>query len=162
MEGLDKIFVVIGMLMGILITPLFFILMDLWAGYRKAKQRKEPILSDKLQRTIAKIARYYNALLALVVIDALQISTFWYLEVYYSWHFPLFPFITLAGAIGVALIEVKSIMEKADEKAKRDMRQVSALASEIAKHRSEPAEIAQEIIKYLHQDERNSKDLKDL
>ena len=145
--------------MGILITPLFFILFDLWAGYRKAKQRHEPILSDKLQRTIAKIARYYNALLALVVIDALQISTFWYLEVYYSWHFPLFPFITLAGAIGVALIEVKSIMEKADEKEKRDMRQVTALATEIAKHRKEPSEIAQEIIKYLQSDYRDSKDI---
>ena len=157
MEGLDKIFVVVGILVGILITPLFFILFDLWAGYRKAKQRHEPILSDKLQRTIAKIARYYNALLALVVIDALQVSTFWYLEAYYDWHFPLFPFFTLAGAFGVAAIEVKSIYEKAEDKEKRDMRQVSTLATEIAKARTDPQEIAKAVFEFLHAEERDHK-----
>lgn len=156
MEGLDKLFAVVGMLVGILITPLFFILFDLWAGTRKAKQRHEPILSDKLQRTIAKIARYYNALLALVVIDALQISSFWYLEYYYGWHCILFPYFTLAGAFGVAAIEVKSIYEKAEDKEKRDMRHVTVLAGEIAKNRTDPKELAKAIVDFLHADERKT------
>ena len=158
MEGYDKIFTVVTMMMIMLITPLFFILFDLWAGCRKAKQRHEKILSDKLQRTVAKIARYYNALLALCVIDVLQIGMFWYLETYYEWHFPLFPFVTMLGVLGVALIEVKSICEKADDKAKRDMRQVTELAARIAEHRADPTEIAKEVVKYLHQDSMKQKE----
>lgn len=68
MKGLDELFVVAWMLFGILMTPLFFIAFDLWAGIRKAKQRNEKISSDGWKRTVNKVARYYNALLALVVV----------------------------------------------------------------------------------------------
>ena len=116
MKGLDELFVVAWMLFGILMTPLFFIAFDLWAGIRKAKQRNEKISSDGWKRTVNKVARYYNALLALVVVDGMQMAGVWYLDNYYGYHIPVFPFITLLGAFGVAAIEVKSIYEKAEEK----------------------------------------------
>lgn len=46
MKGLNELFVVAWMLFGILMTPLFFIGFDFWAGIRKAKQRGEKITSE--------------------------------------------------------------------------------------------------------------------
>lgn len=152
MKGIDELFVVAWMLFGILLTPLFFIAFDLWAGIRKAKQRKEKISSDGWKRTVNKVARYYNALLALVVVDCMQMAGVWYMDNYYDYHIPIFPFITLIGAFGVAAIEVKSIYEKAEEKERREMKQVAALAAEIAKQKTDPEEIAKAIFKYMSKD----------
>lgn len=152
MKGIDELFVVAWMLFGILLTPLFFIAFDLWAGIRKAKQRKEKISSDGWKRTVNKVARYYNALLALVVVDCMQMAGVWYMDNYYDYHIPIFPFITLIGAFGVAAIEVKSIYEKAEEKERREMKQVAALAAEIAKQKTDPEEIAKAIFKYISKD----------
>ena len=154
MKGLDELFIVAWMLFGILLTPLFFIAFDLWAGIRKAKQRNEKISSDGWKRTVNKVARYYNALLALVVVDCMQMAGVWYLDNYYDYHIPI---ITLLGAFGVASIEVKSIYEKADEKERKEMKQVAALATEIAKHKADPAEIAQAVVEYMHKDKEGKK-----
>lgn len=150
MKGLDELFVVAWMLFGILLTPLFFIAFDFWAGTRKAKQRGEPLMSDKYKRTVDKVARYYNALLALVVVDCMQMAGIWYLDNYYDYHIPIFPFITLLGAFGVAAIEVKSIYEKAEDKERREMEQVATLVTEIAKHRIESTEIARAVVEFLN------------
>ncbi|WP_195579107.1 hypothetical protein [Bacteroides intestinalis] len=150
MKGIDELFVVAWMLFGILLTPLFFIAFDLWAGIRKAKQRSEKISSDGWKRTVYKVARYYNALLALVIVDCMQMAGVWYLDNYYDYHIPIFPFITLLGAFGVAAIEVKSIYEKAEEKERKEMKQVVTLAAEIAKQKTDPEEIAKAIFKYMN------------
>ena len=152
-----KLFFVTVILFFILITPLFFIAFDFWAGVRKARQRGERIISDGWQRTVRKIARYYNALLALVVVDGMQMASVWYVQEFYGWKIPVFPIVTLLGALGVAAIEVRSIYEKAEDKEKRDMRQVAMLAAEIAKHRTEPRELAREVIEYLN---KNSDEIK--
>ena len=157
MKGLDELFVVAWMLFGILMTPLFFIAFDLWAGIRKAKQRNEKISSDGWKRTVNKVARYYNALLALVVVDGMQIAGVWYLDNYYGYHIPVFPFITLLGAFGVAAIEVKSIYEKAEEKERREMKQVAALAAEIAKHKADATEIAKAVVEYMNNGKEDKK-----
>lgn len=157
MKGLDELFVVAWMLFGILMTPLFFIAFDLWAGIRKAKQRNEKISSDGWKRTVNKVARYYNALLALVVVDGMQMAGVWYLDNYYGYHIPVFPFITLLGAFGVAAIEVKSIYEKAEEKERREMKQVAALAVEIAKHKADPTEIAKAVVEYMNNGKEDKK-----
>lgn len=157
MKGLDELFVVAWMLFGILMTPLFFIAFDLWAGIRKAKQRNEKISSDGWKRTVNKVARYYNALLALVVVDGMQIAGVWYLDNYYGYHIPVFPFITLLGAFGVAAIEVKSIYEKAEEKERREMKQVATLAAEIAKHKVDPTEIAKAVVEYMNNGKEDKK-----
>lgn len=87
-------------------------------------------------------------MLALVVVDCMQMAGIWYLDNYYEYHIPIFPFITLLGAFGVAAIEVKSIYEKAEEKERREMKQVAALAAEIAKHKADPEEIAKAVVDY--------------
>ena len=48
------------LLVGIMFVPVLFIALDFWAGIRKAKARRERIKSDKMKRTIQKVARYYK------------------------------------------------------------------------------------------------------
>lgn len=133
----------------IMILPLLFIAFDFWAGIRKARQRGEAITSNGWQRTVQKIARYYNMLLALLLMDSMQLVGLWYLNNYAGWSWPLFPWFTFAGVFFVGAIEVKSILEPASEKEKKEMRQVAHLASEIARHRTDPDEIAQAVVQYL-------------
>lgn len=150
MKGLDELFVVAWMLFGVYIEVFIMILADLWSGTRKAKQRGEVRSSYMYKKTIDKIARYYNALIALTVIDAMQMGGVWYLDGYYSWSIPIFPVVTLLGALGISLVELKSIYEKADEKVKGDYKEVALLASEIAKHKADPTEIAAAVVEYMN------------
>ena len=149
MKGIEELFVVAWMLFGIYIEVFFMILADLWSGVRKAKLRGEIRSSYGYKKTIDKIARYYNALIALTVIDAMQMGGVWYLDGYYGWSWPIFPVVTLLGAFGISLVEFKSIYEKADEKVKGDYKEVALLAAEIAKHKTEPAEIIAALGEYL-------------
>ena len=80
----------------------------------------------------------------------MQMAGIWYLDNYYDYRIPIFPFITLLGAFGVAAIEVKSIYEKAEEKERREMKQVAALAAEIAKHKANPEDIAKAVVDYMN------------
>lgn len=157
MKGLNELFVVGWMLFGIYIEVFIMILADLWSGVRKAKVRGEIRSSYMYKKTIDKIARYYNAMIALTVIDAMQMGGVWYLDGYYSWSIPIFPVVTLLGALGISLVELKSIYEKADEKVKGDYKDVAALVAEIAKHKTDPAEIAAAVVEYMKGQEKEEK-----
>lgn len=148
-EIADKLFFVTLILFFILLTPLIFIGFDFWAGNRKARQRGEPIISDKWQRTVQKVAKYYNALLALVVVDAMQMASIWYLQQFYGWRVPIFPLVTLLGAMGVAAIEIKSIFESAEEKEKREIKKVARLVSRIVARKGDPDEVANALTDYF-------------
>ena len=96
------------------------------------------------------MARYYNLLRALTVVDCMQMGGVWYLDGYYDYHITIFPVKTLIGAIGLGCIEVKSIFEKAEDKVRSDYQQVLMLAGEIAKHRTDPEEIAKAVVDYIN------------
>jgi phage-related holin len=153
MNGLDKLFVVSWIFFGILLVPLFLMVLDFWAGIRKAKLRGELITSDGWKRTIEKVAKYYNALLALVVVDIMQIAGIWYMNTYYEYHVPIFPLITFLGVLCVAAVEIKSIYEKADEKQRKEMKQVINLATELAKHIKNPVEVVKDVNEFLNEKE---------
>lgn len=115
------------------VLVLMAVIADLVSGVRKAKQRGETRRSAALRRTIDKIARYFNALFALSIIDMMQMGAIFYLR--YLEHcssIPLFPLFTIIGALGMALIEVKSIFEKAEEKEQNDMKDALSLLSKLA------------------------------
>ena len=145
------LFVVVGMLM----TPIIFIALDYWAGIRKAKARGEKILSNKMKRTADKVARYYNCILAMMVLDVIQITAFVFLYLYNGWNAYTFPFFTLCAVLFVAAIEIKSIYEPADVKERKQMKEIAELAKAIADHKSDPAEIAEAIAEYLSKKEAN-------
>ncbi|MCQ2220006.1 MAG: phage holin family protein [Prevotella sp.] len=146
----EQLIVVLFMVVGMLITPLLFIALDFWAGIRKAKARKDKIRSDKMQRTIAKMSRYYNAILAMLVLDVVQIAGFVFLHVFNGWTLYTFPLFTLVSVIFVAAIEIKSILEPADAKESRELKEVSELAKAIVEHKQDPKEIAAAIASYLN------------
>lgn len=109
------------------IAVLLFIALDLWAGIRKAKARGEYRSSYGLRKTVTKIAGYYNMLLVITVIDALQIVAITVLQI----NLPAFPFFTLVGALFAGFIELKSIYEKNDAKQKAKVQEAAVLLSQI-------------------------------
>ena len=145
----EQLIVLLFVTTGMLLTPLIFIALDYWSGIRKAKKRGEKIRSDKMKRTVDKVARYYNAILAMVVLDIIQISAFVFLHIYNDWSAYTFPLFTFIAVMFVAAIEIKSIIEPADAKERREMRDVAELAKAITAHKSDPKEIAEAIAEYL-------------
>lgn len=137
------------MVVLLMMTPLVFIALDYWSGIRKARKRGEPILSNRMKRTVDKVCRYYNLILAMMVLDCIQITAFVFLYMFNGWNAYTFPLFTIGGVCFVAAIEIKSIMEPADVKESRELKEVTELAKAIAAHRSEPDEIAQAVAKYL-------------
>lgn len=161
MKGLNELFIVGWMLFGIYIELFIMILADLWSGIRKAKMRGEIRSSYGYRKTINKVARYYNALIALTVIDAMQLGGVWYLDNYYECKIPIFPIVTLLGAIGMSLVEIRSIYEKSDEKVKEDYKGLATLVAEIAKHKSDPAEMVEAFEEYMNEHTDKVKEVKD-
>ena len=145
----EQLVVLLFFVVLLLFTPLMFIGLDYWSGIRKAKKNGIPIYSDKMKRTIDKISRYYNAILAMMVVDFIQITGFVFLYMFNGWNAYTFPVFTLASVLFIAAIEIKSIYEPADVKESREMREVTELAKAIAEHKSDPKEIAEAIAEYL-------------
>lgn len=146
---MEQIAAVLPIEFFILLTPLVFIFVDLWSGIRKARIRHEKITSRGFRDTVRKIARYYNVLFVLSALDAMQVTFLWYMNVTQEWDWILFPWLTLVGSIGVGLIEVKSVLEPANDKESKQMKEVLALAKVIVEHRTEPEEIASAVVEYL-------------
>lgn len=158
MEGLKgQIIALLLMTTGMLITPLIFIALDYWAGIRKARKRGDKILSNKMRRTVEKISRYYNAILAMMVVDCIQIATFIFMHLYYgttAWTIPIF---TMGAVLFVAAIEIKSIYEPADVKESREVNEVSTLLAELIEKRDDPKKIAKIIAQYLQSNDAECK-----
>lgn len=98
------------------------VIADLISGLRKAKMRGEKCTSSGLRRTVDKIGRYYLALFSMTVIDVMLVASLDFLRDSGVAAVPVFPYLTTFGALALALIEVKSICERSDEKG--DLRQI--------------------------------------
>lgn len=105
---------------------------DLASGLRKARRRGETTRSRALRRTVDKLARYYNVLIVLTVVDAMQITAAVFLRTVEGYDVPTIPVFTLIGSLGMALIEVKSIFEKGDDKEKQQLAELVSLLETIA------------------------------
>lgn len=105
---------------------------DLASGLRKARRRGETARSRALRRTVDKLARYYNVLIVLTVVDAMQITAAVFLRTVEGYDVPTIPIFTLIGSLGMAFIEVKSIFEKGDDKEKQQLAELVSLLETIA------------------------------
>lgn len=114
--------------MSEIITPLI----DFRVGVKKAKARGEEITSDRWKDTPKKISNYLLFTFAVTVVDLVQMALVHYCSTFYGWTaIPLLPFLTAVSAIGVNLIEIKSIYENNDVKTKREAREIAKLAAAI-------------------------------
>lgn len=133
------------------------IMADLWSGVRKARIRGEARTSYGYKKTVEKVTRYYNALLALTIVDCMHMASILYLNAFYGYHVPVFPAITVIGSIGMGMIEIKSIYEKAEDKVKYEYQQIGLLAAKVAQHKADPEQIAKAVIQYMNKELKNGK-----
>lgn len=123
-------------ILAIVVAEYFLVLVaaaaDLASGLRKARRRGETTRSRALRRTVDKLARYYNVLIVLTVVDAMQITAAVFLRTVESYDVPTIPIFTLIGSLGMAFIEVKSIFEKGDDKEKQQLAELVSLLETIA------------------------------
>ena len=115
-----RVMPVLMLMLGEYVMVLFAVVADLVSGLRKAKLRVEALCRKALRRTVDILCRYYNALFAMSVIDVMQMAAVAYMSVIGAARLPMLPVFTLFGAICIAIIEVKSIYEKASDKEKSD------------------------------------------
>lgn len=94
---------------------------DMASGISKSRKRGEATRSRSLRRTVDKLARYYNVLVVLTVVDAMQIAGAWFMRAVEGYAVPTVPLFTLLGSLGMAGIEVKSIFEKGSDKEHTDV-----------------------------------------
>lgn len=144
---MEKLIVILWILFGIYILVLVMILTDLWSGVTKARKAGVIRSSYGFRRTIEKMGRYYNVLFALTIMDAMQVGSLWYFEIYYQKVVPMFPFVTLVGAIGICLIEVKSIYEKAEDKVRFD--DVGQLVGKMLVNKDDLSEVVKSMSEYM-------------
>lgn len=83
------------------VAILLAVLIDLSTGVERAKKCKERIKSHILRRTISKVVDYYRLLFFGVIIDVLGLAFVWY----------NMPYCAVVVAVGVVLIEAKSVLE---------------------------------------------------
>lgn len=123
-------------ILAIVVAEYFLVLAaaaaDLASGLHKARRRGETTRSRALRRTVDKLARYYNVLIVLTVVDAMQITAAVFLRTVESYDVPTIPIFTLIGSLGMAFIEVKSIFEKGDDKEKQQLAELVSLLETIA------------------------------
>lgn len=149
---MEKVIIILWIIVILYILVLCMVGADLWSGISKAKKNGVIRSSFGFRRTVEKLSRYYNLLLALTIVDGMQMVAIWYLDEYYTISLPLFPFITLIGAIGVSLIEVKSIYEKAEDKVR--FHEVGSLVGKVIANKDDLDEIAKSISEYLNQEKK--------
>lgn len=92
------------------------VIADLVSGVCKSQSAGVKCTSWGLRRTVDKIARYYVALFSLTLIDGMYVMAAIVLAKIGFLSLPAFPFLSTFGSIGLAMIEVKSILERSDEK----------------------------------------------
>lgn len=115
------------------VAVLLVVMLDLCSGLRKAHKLGQYRSSSGLRKTVDKLASYFNMLLVLTVIDFMQILSFYHLNPQLTVHVPLFPALTLIGAIFAGIIEFKSIYEKSNDKDKGRYQETARLVNEIMK-----------------------------
>lgn len=132
----SEIYVRLLWLVGVMVAEYVLVLAavaaDMASGIRKSRRRGEATRSRALRRTVDKLARYYNVLAVLTVVDAMQLAAAFFLRTVEGYSVPTVPAFTLVGSIGMAIIELKSIFEKADDKEKERLRELSDLAEKLA------------------------------
>ncbi|MCI9607569.1 MAG: hypothetical protein HFJ94_05290 [Muribaculaceae bacterium] len=86
-------------------------LADLRSGVAKARRSGATVTSRGFRSTVEKAGRYYLTLFAMTAIDLMIVAAVLFLREFTDWNIPPFPIFTTVGAIGLGLIELKSIME---------------------------------------------------
>lgn len=92
------------------------VIADFVSGVAKARRAGVARTSRGYRRTFDKLARYLTALAGLSVVDAVILAAVACVRGTGGPSVPLLPVMTSLGALGIVLIEAKSICERVEEK----------------------------------------------
>ena len=132
----------------------FMVIADLISGVKRSKKAGiKRTYSYGFRKTVDKLGGYYLPLIALTIIDCMQILSAWYLDKCHNFTLPTFPIMTLIGSIGIGLIEIKSILENAKDKV--EFEKVGDLAVKVIKNKDDVSDIAEQVVNYLKDKQEN-------
>ncbi len=114
------------------ISVFVFVMLDLWAGVRKSKRQGLCSVSYGFRKTVEKTAKYYNYVLAFLIIDIIQISLLYSLNISNGYSFWIVPFAVIIGTIFIGFIETKSIFEKEEKKERKKIEESARLMMQLA------------------------------
>lgn len=139
---------------GIIVVLLYVIVLglifaDLWSGIRKARKREELRTSEAYKRTITKIAKYFNMVFALTLVDAAQIAVIFYLCYCYGYNIPMLPIFTFIGTAYVGFVEIKSITEPANIKERKQQEDFKRLLMAVVQEKEHPERIVEALQKLM-------------
>ena len=120
---------------------------DLWTGIDAARKNKETIKSKALRRTVAKIIDYLRVIMFGVLIDVLGLSFPWY----------AIPYCAIVCALGILIIEGKSVLENFHKKKSSAAKVVDVIETIINCTDNDTAE---KIIKAIKDDGKIRKEIK--
>ena len=150
-----KLIVCAVLILIMYISALAFIFSDLWSGIRKAKKNGTMRTSGGYKRTIDKVAKYFNMLIALSVVDVVQLSIIFAMYRFYACDLIMLPWFTFLGACYIGFVEVKSILEPADVKERKNQEDFKNLVMNLADCKNHPeraVEVLQKIINEMKGD----------
>lgn len=150
------IIILLLVIFALYFATLICIFADFRAGIRRAKANGVYRSSYGYRKTVRKIGEYYNMLLVLTVIDAIQIIIIYMLNQQLAWTLPLIPILTAGGSVFIAVVELQSIREKQDEKIQARMNEAAASLAKILKDPNN-REVALSILEYLKTDKPQDK-----
>ncbi|MDE7402400.1 MAG: phage holin family protein [Muribaculaceae bacterium] len=101
-----KLYLFVGILLGVSLLVITAIMLDLWDGVYTARALRAKVHSHKLRVTIAKMTEYFRFVLIGFLVDCLGL-----LFDFYS-----LPFVVILFGLGLISIEVKSLFEHAAER----------------------------------------------
>ena len=91
---------------------LLAVVIDLVVALRWLRRSGRPCTSRGLRRTVAKLSGYYASLLSLTLVDAMLVAASLCMEACGGEPFMTpFPYLTMLGAVSLAMIELKSVSE---------------------------------------------------
>lgn len=120
---------------------------DLWTGIDAARKNKEKIRSKALRRTVTKIIDYLRVVIMFVLIDILGLSFPWY----------SIPYCAVICALGIIIIEGKSVLENFNKKKSAAAKVVDVIEAIVNATDNDTAE---KIIKAIKSDGKIREELK--
>ena len=99
----------------------FFGCFWLWSGISKSKRSGKCLRSDGLQKTTSKIARYFNLLFIVAVLDfLLMLVVFLFKEYNTLLAAPILPVFTFIAAAFLIFTEARSVYENRSDKYQKE------------------------------------------
>ena len=127
--------------LAVLYTCVFLsVLIDLFFGVRRAKRLKIVRTSFGYRRTITKLTSYFGLMLMLSIADIVASVVF------------KMPYFTVAGAVGIVLVEAKSVFENLKQQEK-SIAEVQSVLLKILENKDE----IQAILSLLNADKKEDK-----